>query len=348
MQSSRILAHDNMPFVSVAVYKKGVSNHCFNQINKLYPNSSIYIICPKKDIILFKSLELENTVIIDEDVFIDGINKQFFLNLFNFDKKYFRKTWYWQQILKLFCCENTIIPETYVIIDSDFIILNKIKFLKEDKFIFNQVIWKWLWDTDKYYYSKFIKEFVGVNQVKYGYISEYMIFEKKYVKEMIAIFGNNNYDIVNNLLITLRNEKYDLSEYLWYANFMFKNYPNKVITQSIYYYRLCHLYYGHSIRKYELLVFKKIWKLDAICVEPWEKHFLLIAPIYKFISYLRYKFNYYGRLPFSVIPKKDPAWVYNIPPPLIIKISLKYPFIRTTYRSIRKIYCSIYKSVCSK
>jgi hypothetical protein len=94
MHSSQILEYENIPFVSVAVYKKGVSNHCFNQINKLYPNSSIYIICPKKDIILFKSLELENTVIIDEDTFIDGINKQFFLKLFNFCKKKCRKTWY--------------------------------------------------------------------------------------------------------------------------------------------------------------------------------------------------------------------------------------------------------------
>jgi hypothetical protein len=289
-------------------------------------------------------------MIIDEDTFINGINKQFFLTLFDFCKANPRKNWYWQQILKLFCYENTIIPETYVIIDSDFIMLNKIKFLKEDKFIFNQVIWKWLWDTDKYYYSKFIKEFVGVNQVKYGYISEYMIFEKKYVKEMIAIFGNNNYDIVNNLLITLRNEKYDLSEYLWYANFMFKNHPDKVITQTIYYYRLCHRYYGHSIRKYDLTIFKKIWKLDAICVEPWEKYLLLITPIYKFISYLRYKFNYYGRLPFSVVPKEDPSWVYNIENPLmlkiylkLVKISLKYPLIRKTYRRIRIIYRLIYK-----
>ena len=297
-----------MNFVCVALYKEGVSDHCLRQINKLYPSGNIFIICPEPDIAKFRSLFLKNCTIINEDTVIDNVDRSDFLQIMNFELKENRdrKTWYWQQFLKLLCFNHKDIPEQYIIIDSDFILLKEISFVLNDKVVFN----KSLVPTGREY-DLFIQKSVGVANVENGYISEYMVFDTVYLKEMLSFFGDTSPDIVKNCLKVLQHNGYDLGEYLWYANFMFHNYPNKVTTQKIFYNRLAHHYYGDSIRDCDLKVFEKIWALDAISIEPWPSHFIYGKIFHKWISKLRYSAGYYGWLPFSVKPKSDPSWVYR-------------------------------------
>mgnify|MGYP001199156372 CR=1 FL=1 len=121
-------------FGNINIIKENLLN-----FNKLYGNNFHYIICPKKEKILFSNkIKEKNCIIFDENKIIPFKKFKKIANKYLKKKPYFKKIqkrlgWYYQQILKLtFVLNFTIEKRSPIIIwDADTIILKKILFFEK-------------------------------------------------------------------------------------------------------------------------------------------------------------------------------------------------------------------------
>ena len=328
-------------FVMVAKYKNNITNPALQQLSTLYPQSTIYVICPKDDIATLENLNLKNVICIDENTVIKGIDFSTFAGLLSGFDQLGKVTWYWQQFLKLMSAFCDQLPDEYVIIDSDIILLKEIQFKTGGQYIFNNS----LFEKEVRYYNNFTRHALGVPDhvpLHTNTVSEYMIVHKKYLQALMKKFApntkTNNKTMITGLLSLLNDkrkyinskefkqkarliDKYnlhhgcDLSEYDLYINYMMLNYPEKCTRQTLYYYRLSHFHYGDAILSHQMRIFQDIWQLDAISVESWTSRpsIKMHVCLCKMVAYFRKIFNYYGRLPLSPTPTDNPNWVYERP-----------------------------------
>ena len=118
------------------------------------------------------------------------------------------------------------ILERYLVIDSDTFFLKPITFVENNKCLYNfgteyhKAYFKHMMELDK----KLIK----VDMNKSG-ICHHMIFETKYIDEIITKIENNHNDKFFNVFLKLVTEKKGsgASEYEIYFNYMLKNYSDK-------------------------------------------------------------------------------------------------------------------------
>lgn len=194
----------------------------YNKLNVIgYRN--IYLICYDP------TITFDDCITINENIFpftIDSISK--FKNLLQH-----RYGWYLQQLLKLYA--GKIIPgilERYLVIDSDTIFKKPITFIENGKCLYN-------FGSEYHieyfqHMSKLDKGLCRVDRNKSG-ICHHMIFETKYIDEIISKVENNHKDTFYNVFLKLVPGKVnsEASEYEIYFNYMLKYHNDKIKIRKL-------------------------------------------------------------------------------------------------------------------
>ena len=190
------------------------------------------IIYTKKNIIGYRNIYLisynpkiivKGCITIDENIFpftIDTVKQ------FHGGRR--RNGWYLQQLLKLYA--GFIIPnilDRYLVIDSDTFFLKPTRFVRKKKCLYGYGDEDW---KPYFIHMKRLDEtFEKVFPKKSG-ICHHMIFEKKFIKEIIDIIEKNHGDKFYNVFLKHAeiSSKSGASEYELYFNYIMKNHPNEI------------------------------------------------------------------------------------------------------------------------
>ena len=188
-----------------------IENH--RKLKLFYKDFNIFIICPKKDLNLFKKkLKYSEFTIISEDQIVSF--SKFQKIFYRLSKKYKFKTlfkkrlsWYYQQILKLafvfyFLKKNN---KRIILWDADTVITKKINFFNGD------------FSSKFGTFTEFHKSYFEINKVLLGQIPKYFIssvvqfgsitsFESKILMKKLKIKGNKINEIANNLSTLIMRE----------------------------------------------------------------------------------------------------------------------------------------------
>jgi FkbM family methyltransferase len=219
-----------------------------NFLNNIF--DIVILVGPNDKDIIFKQIEYTKMNIIgyrniylicyDPSIIIDGcitINENIFPfsleTVSDFHGKLDRNGWYLQQLLKLYA--GKIIPnilDRYLVIDSDTFFLKPTIFIENDKCLYNFGT-----EYNKSYFThmlKLDKELTKVDINKSG-ICHHMIFETKYINEIINKIENNHNDKFYNIFLKLVIDKNgaDASEYEIYFNYMLKNHSDKIKLRKL-------------------------------------------------------------------------------------------------------------------
>jgi FkbM family methyltransferase len=191
----------------------------------------------KKNIIGYRNIYL---ICYDPSIVIDGcitINENIFP--FNIDTvakhhgKLDRNGWYLQQLLKLYA--GKIIPnilDKYLVIDSDTFFLKPTTFVKDNKCLYN---YGTEYHKPYFHHMKNLdKDLTKVDKNKSG-ICHHMIFDKKYIDELISKIEKNHNELFYNIFLkTVTNKKGSgASEYEIYFNYMLKYHPDKIQIRKL-------------------------------------------------------------------------------------------------------------------
>ena len=181
----------------------------------------IYLICYDP------SINIDGCITIDEKIFpftIETVSK--------FHGKLDKNGWYLQQLLKLYA--GKIIPdilERYLVIDSDTFFLKPTIFVENNKCLYN-------FGTEYHepYFTHMLqldKDLIKVDKNKSG-ICHYMMFETKYINELISKIENNHNDIFYNIFLKFVSDYgAGASEYEMYFNYMLKNHSDKITINKL-------------------------------------------------------------------------------------------------------------------
>ena len=214
----------------------------YQKFKSFYKDFNIFIICPKKDLNLFKKkLKQEEFIIINEDQIIPFFK---FKKIFNqLSKKYKFKTlfknrlsWYYQQILKIsFVFYFLEKSKRLVLWDADTIITKKIKFFSGDfsaKFGTFTEFHRSYFETNKILLGQLPKYFIS-SVVQFGPITSKetkMLMSKLRVKRnKINVIANNLSSLIMKKIF-LTNSHYNgslFSEYELIGNFKILIKPEK-------------------------------------------------------------------------------------------------------------------------
>jgi hypothetical protein len=183
---------------------------------------NIYLICYDP------SLTIDGCITINEDIFPFSIH-----NVSNIHGKLERNGWYLQQLIKLYC--GLIIPgimDKYLVIDSDTFFLKPTHFVQDGKCLYNYGR-----ECHIPYFihmAKLCKDFRKMERDKSG-ICHHMIFETKYIKEIIDLIENNHSDKFYNVFLNLVTEKSGsgASEYEIYFNYVLKYHKNEIKLRKL-------------------------------------------------------------------------------------------------------------------
>ena len=180
----------------------------------------------KKNIIGYRNIYL---ICYDPSIKIDGcitINENIFpFNIETIEKyhgKSNRNGWYLQQLLKLYAGKNIIgILDRYLVIDSDTFFLKPTTFIDNDKCLYN-----WGIEYHKPYFhhmKRMHKDLIKIDKNKSG-ICHHMIFETKYINQLICKIESHHNDFFYNVFLKLVTDKKGsgASEYEIYFNYMLK------------------------------------------------------------------------------------------------------------------------------
>ena len=187
---------------------------------------NIYLICYDPSIII------DGCITINENIFpfnIDTVVK------YHGTQHRYRAGWYLQQLLKLY--SGKIIPnilDKYLVIDSDTFFLKPTTFVENNKCLYNYGT-----EYHKPYFDhmeKLDKDLTKIDQSKSG-ICHHMIFDKKYIDELISKIEKNHNELFYNIFLktvakTLRGMS-GASEYEIYFNYMLKYNPDKIQIRKL-------------------------------------------------------------------------------------------------------------------
>jgi len=183
---------------------------------------NIYLICYDP------SITIHGCITIHENIFPFNIE-----TVAKYHGKLERNGWYLQQLLKLYagkCIPNIL--DKYLVIDSDTFFLKPTTFVENNKCLYN-------YGTEyhkPYFKHMFIlhNNLTKVDMNKSG-ICHHMIFEKKYINELISNIEKNHNELFYNIFLQ---EVTDIngsgaSEYEIYFNYMLKYNPDKIKIRKL-------------------------------------------------------------------------------------------------------------------
>lgn len=183
---------------------------------------NIYLICYDP------SITFDGCITINENIFPFSIQ-----TVAEHHGKLQRNGWYLQQLLKLYA--GKIIPnilDKYLVIDSDTFFLKPTTFVENNKCLYNYGT-----EYHKPYFhhmKKLDKDLVKIDKSKSG-ICHHMIFETKYIDELIAKIEKNHNDLFYNVFLKTVTDKEGsgASEYEIYFNYMLKYYSDKIKIRKL-------------------------------------------------------------------------------------------------------------------
>ena len=189
---------------------------------------NIYLVCSDS------TINIDGCITIDENIFpfnMDTVIK-------HHGKQYNRygesqNGWYLQQLLKLY--SGKVIPDImdkYLVIDADTFFLKPTTFIENNKCLYN-------YGTEYHapyfqHMKKLDKDFTKVNRNISG-ICHHMMFETKYIDELISRIEKNHNELFYNIFLKLVTEKRasGASEYELYFNYMLKFNPDKIQIRKL-------------------------------------------------------------------------------------------------------------------
>ena len=170
----------------------------YKNFNKFYKNNYFFVICPKKDLKIFKKkLKFKNIKIINEDTLIKFSKFKTISNKYLKNKIYYtniksRLKWYYQQILKISFAFKFIEEsrKNIIIWDADTIIINKLNFFINDKqsnqYGTTSYFHRAYYDTNKTilgalpkYFISSLSQFISITPNEMKYLSKKLNRRKK-------------------------------------------------------------------------------------------------------------------------------------------------------------------------
>lgn len=179
-------------------------------------------------IVYDKTINIEGCIIIEETMFpftIETVRK--------YHNKRSRNGWYLQQLLKLYA--GKVIPnimDRYLVIDADTFFLKPTTFVRDNKCLYNYGT-----EYNRPYFThmyKLDKNLIKIDRGKSG-ICHHMIFETKYVNELINMVENNHNDKFYNVFLRSVTDldKSGASEYEIYFNYILKYHLDDIIIRKL-------------------------------------------------------------------------------------------------------------------
>lgn len=181
----------------------------------------IYLICYDPTICI------EGCITVDENMFpfsIETVSK--------FHGKIKRNGWYLQQLLKLYAGKIIKgILDKYLVIDSDTIFLKPTTFIEDNTCLYN-------YGTEyhkPYFLHMQVLDKGLVKMSRMSGICHHMIFETKYIDELMSKIEKNHNDLFYNIFLktVVDKNKSGASEYEIYFNYMLKNHPDKLKIRKL-------------------------------------------------------------------------------------------------------------------
>jgi len=176
------------------------------------------------------NIQFEGCITIPEKMFPFNI-----WSVYNFHGKTNRGSWYLQQLFKLYA--GSVIPdilERYLVIDSDTIFLKPTTFIQDGLCLLNYS--DEFWGEYFLFMERLHPSFKKMHE-KSG-VCHHMMFEKKYVKEMIEMVEKHNHNhYFYDIFLYKVDQNYILgsgaSEYELYFNYMLNYHSDKIILRKL-------------------------------------------------------------------------------------------------------------------
>ena len=182
---------------------------------------NIYIICYDE------TLQIDGCISIPEKIFPFSIE-----TVAEYHGKLDRNGWYLQQLLKLYA--GLVIPDIldkYLVLDSDTFFLKPTLFYKEGKCLYNYGV---------EYHMPYFNHMNRLHEDLKKYVNKsgichHMMFETKYIKEMIDMIEKKHNDFFYNvfLLNVVDINGSGASEYEMYFNYMLFKHPTKIAIREL-------------------------------------------------------------------------------------------------------------------
>ena len=187
---------------------------------KDFQKLSMVISSVKSNIVGFDKIHIiSNGKLLSDDPQLVIHNEKDILNV-DLSKIKYRPTWIYQQLLKLL---QTVTKQWYLVIDADTIITRQISPIENGnaKFYFNQ-------NNQNYKpYFEFSEKLKVPKSEDNTFISEIMLFNRDYVKELFSMNELNTTEDILKFIYENVDESSQLSEYELYGNFIEKYHPNE-------------------------------------------------------------------------------------------------------------------------
>ena len=137
-----------------------------------------------------------------------------------------RPNWIYQMLLKMF--QNVTLNDNFLIIEADCVILSKLDFFNDDKTIIYLT-------RDQYHeqYFNFNKLFGFDREYNYSFISEFIMYDKKIINDMLSRFNCNSVNDFLEILYNNTNSNCYLADYEFYGNFCYKYHREKLEFKNL-------------------------------------------------------------------------------------------------------------------
>jgi hypothetical protein len=143
----------------------------------------------------------------------------------------YRPNWMYQMMLKFF--QNVTYHDNYLVIEADSIIIKTLEFFDQDKTIYYL-------GGDQYHepYFKFNKAILNIGrEYNHSFISEFMMYDKKIIKDILFKTNSNTPKDFLELLYKLVTPDCYPADYELYGNFVFKYHQDKFMTRDLNYFK---------------------------------------------------------------------------------------------------------------
>lgn len=184
----------------------------------------------------FDSIHLivsEGVVYNDMELLEQLTNKKIYCHLessvlkINKSKIKHRPSWIYQMMLKLF--QNVTENDNFLVIESDCVILKNLHFFDGEKTIFYLGR-----DHHHRQYYSFNQKLLGIGrEYDHSFISEFMMYDKKIIKELLNKTNCKTTEDFLELVYEYVDGECYPSDYDLYGNFFYSNYPDKFDTKIL-------------------------------------------------------------------------------------------------------------------
>lgn len=168
---------------------------------------------------LTESVNQPNLRIIDESSVVDGLNRDRLGKIEHNGED--RTGWYFQQLLK-FGVSRLSRTDNYVVVDADTIFIKKTSLTRGNKYLLRRSI-----EYHRPYFETYSKLFGYFPDRQLSFISNYMIFSKQIVSELLSKleerFNQKWYDAI---LSSIGDGLSTFSEFETYGNYLSKYHPS--------------------------------------------------------------------------------------------------------------------------